>query len=83
MVRHRPTDKDTRQESHDGQEYLSRHEVEAVEQRLAPHCKSVDSTQRQRTDGTDNNRRHRYDDGSLLTGNYQFFVQERRRHLMQ
>ena len=39
-----PSDEDTCQESHDGQEYLSCDEVEPLEQRLSIERETVDST---------------------------------------
>ena len=37
LMRHKPSDKDTCQESDDRQEYLSRHEVKDVKQRFLPY----------------------------------------------
>ena len=56
MMGHIPADEDTGQETDDGQEYLTRDEVEPVEQRLAKDDQSIDGTQRQRTECTDDRR---------------------------
>ena len=44
MMRHKPTDEDTSQETDYRQEYLSRDKVKPVEQRLACYCESVSWT---------------------------------------
>ena len=39
LMRHKPTDKDTREEAHDGQEELTSNEVEKVEKSLTEERK--------------------------------------------
>lgn len=67
LMRHEPPDEDTSQETYDRQEYLSRNEVEPVEQRLAEEHQSVNGSHRQRTERTDDRSGDGHQQRSLLT----------------
>ena len=83
LVGNHPPDEDARQEAHHGKEYLTRDEVEAVEQRTAEERQPVDGTKRQRAESTDDGSRDGDDDGSLAAGDEQLFLEEGRRHLVE
>ena len=83
LMRHKPADKDTRQEAYDGKEQLTCGEVKEIEDCLAEEQLITPRPQRQGTDGTDNHTHHRHGECRLLTADPHLLMQEGRRYLMQ
>ena len=80
---HDPAEENTGQETTDGEEDLSGHEIEDIEQRLTANLQPAPVAQRQGADSPDDGTSHRHDDSTFLTGDMQLLIEESRRDLMQ